>query len=128
LDVHYLALFWNWMPTLLRNYFIVRFLTGWGWLNRPDRELVGQYADSVNLLDARQMEALFPGCTIFREKFLGMTKSLIAVKKARKEPAVAGLSGETFGMRPVESSGEPLGRITAALGQQTTRPLSETRG
>lgn len=81
LEVHYITLFWHWYPRLLRNYFIVRYLTGWGWLVRPDRRRVQEYADSVNLLTYGQMKELFPDCEVEREKFLGLTKSLIAISK-----------------------------------------------
>jgi len=79
LEVHYLTFFWHWYPKLLRNYFIVRYFTGWGWLVRPDRRRVQEYADTVRLLTYNQMKELFPGCSVERERFLGLTKSLIAI-------------------------------------------------
>ncbi len=87
LEVHYLTFFWHWYPKLLRNYFVVRYLTGWGWLVRPDKRRVQEYADSVNLVTYKQMQELFPGCTIERERFLGLTKSLIAVSDPRPTSA-----------------------------------------
>lgn len=81
-EVHYLTLFFHWFPRSLENYFVVRYLTGWGWLVRPDRAKVLEYAKTVRLLDAKKMSELFPGCEIRREKFLGFTKSLIAVSSA----------------------------------------------
>lgn len=81
-EVHYLTLFVHWYPRLLRNYLVARFLTGWGWLVRPTHEQVRKYADSICLLTFRQMRRLFPDCVIEREKFLGMTKSLIAIRKS----------------------------------------------
>lgn len=77
IEVHYLTFFLHWKPSLLRNYFIARYLTIWGWLVRPTPKQVAEYADSVNLLSAAQLQQLFPGCTIEREKFCGLTKSLI---------------------------------------------------
>lgn len=85
LEVHYLTCFLHWYPKLLRNYFIARFMTGWGWLVRPDRKQAEDYANSVSLLSYSQVQELFPDCKIDREKFLGMTKSLIAI---RYSPAV----------------------------------------
>ncbi len=79
-DVHYLVLFLHWWPDLLRNYFVVRYLTGWGWVFKPDREMVEAWAGVVNLLSEREFQALFPDCTIQREKFLWMTKSFIAIR------------------------------------------------
>lgn len=86
LEVHYLTLFLHWHPRLLRNYFAARFLTGWGWLVRPGRQQIREYADSISLLGYSEMKRLFPDCEIEREKFLGLTKSIIAVK--RPDPAV----------------------------------------
>jgi len=79
-DVHYLVFFLHWWPNLLRNYFVVRYLTGWGWWLKPDREMVKAWAGIVNLLSEREFRALFPDCTIQREKFLWMTKSFIAIR------------------------------------------------
>src|SRR5262249_44713712 len=80
LEVHYLTFFLHWRPQPLRNYFIARFLTGWGWLVKPDRTGVQRYAESVNLLSISGMRELFPDCQLEREKFLWMTKSFIAVR------------------------------------------------
>ena len=79
-DVHYLVFFLHWWPRLLRNHFVVRYLTGWGWWLRPNREMVEAWADIVNLLSEREFKALFPDCTVQREKFLWMTKSFIAIR------------------------------------------------
>src|SRR5712692_2429796 len=79
LEVHYITFFLHWHPRILRNYFVVRFLTLWGWLVRPDRQRVKEYASQVRLLTAAEMKQLFPDSVIQKEKFLGMTKSLIAV-------------------------------------------------
>jgi hypothetical protein len=83
LEVHYLTLFLHWWPALLRNYFLVRWLTGWGWLVRPNRDQVRAYAETVHLLSAREMKQLFPDCTLLRERFLGITKSHICVRQQR---------------------------------------------
>lgn len=90
-EVHYLTFFWHWYPPLLRNYFIARFLTGWGWLVRPNRKQVLDYAATVKLLSYKQMQELFPDCVIERERFFGFTKSLIAVsRRAREATEVSG--------------------------------------
>jgi hypothetical protein len=98
-------LFLHWRPQLLRNYFIARFLTGWGWLVRPDRTEVARYANSVNLVSLSDMRELFPNCRIEKEKFLWMNKSLIAVRDALKHDRIPNIettvgayndSGETF--------------------------------
>jgi len=90
-EVHYLCLFVHWWPRLLRNHFVVRYLTGWGWIVRPDRKAVSDYADYVNLLTANEMRAMFPDCELVREKFLGLTKSFIAVRPSAGTSAAKAL-------------------------------------
>lgn len=82
-EVHYLTLFLHWWPRLLRSRFLVRWLTGWGWLVRPSRAEVERYAQTVKLLSAAQMRDLFPDCQVLCERFLGLTKSLICIRKPR---------------------------------------------
>jgi SAM-dependent methyltransferase len=68
--VHYLPR--SMQRRLLRNFTI------WGWLTRPDQSYVDSWLDEIALLSPRDMRLLFPGCTLLRERVLGMTKSLIA--------------------------------------------------
>jgi SAM-dependent methyltransferase len=49
------------------------------WVGRiRDPANAREVAQSVRLLSEREFRALFPGCSIYREKFLGLTKSFIA--------------------------------------------------
>jgi len=81
IEVHYFTFFLHWRSKLLRNYFVARFLTGWGLLARPDRKEVQDFAGSIELLSYSAMQTLFPDCEIHRERCLGLTKSLIAIRK-----------------------------------------------
>jgi hypothetical protein len=83
LEVHYLTLFLHWWPGLLRQPFVARWFTGWGWLARPNRAQIEEYAASIRLLSAAQMKKLFPDCELRRERFLGFTKSLISIRGMR---------------------------------------------
>jgi hypothetical protein len=47
---------------------------------RPTSEDVSQRVDELRLLTYREMQELFPDCEIRRERFLGLTKSYIAVR------------------------------------------------
>jgi hypothetical protein len=38
--------------------------------------------DSIQLLDRRQMRALFPDGAVTTERYLGLPKSLIAIRRA----------------------------------------------
>jgi len=66
----------SWQQKLIRN------LTVWGWLTRPSKEQIDHMLEEIRLLTLAEMQSLFPGCEIWKEKFLGFTKSYIAVRKA----------------------------------------------
>jgi hypothetical protein len=59
---------------LLRNF------TVWGWVTRPEPQLCEAFLREVRLLDEGEMESLFPDADIWKERVLGLTKSLIAAK------------------------------------------------
>ena len=46
------------------------------------KEIVDRLVDETRLLDGREMRALFPDCEIHRERFLGLTKSYLAIRSA----------------------------------------------
>lgn len=80
-EPHLIAPFVHWLPRpwqrrLIRN-FTVR-----GWLERPGPREVEEFLAEVRLLTFSEMQSLFPDCTIIRERFLGLTKSYIAVRPA----------------------------------------------
>src|SRR5882724_6922448 len=56
----------------------------WEWIVRPrpdQREFfLEHYLSDIRLLDGRAMRRLFPGARLIRERFLGLTKSLIALR------------------------------------------------
>ena len=58
--------------------------TVWEWLAhpRPDQRAfyLQHYLTDIQLLDGKAMRRLFPDARLVRERFLGMTKSLIAVR------------------------------------------------
>jgi len=63
---------------------LVNKFTIWEWIARPRPDqrafFLEHYLRDIRLLDSRAMRRLFPGARIIRERFLGLTKSLIAVK------------------------------------------------
>ena len=75
-----LTLFIHLLPSKLEKR-LLRNLTVWGVLVRPTRRGCNEFVDEVRLLDARELRGLFPGARIRRERFLGLTKSLIAVSE-----------------------------------------------
>jgi len=85
--IHFLTK--KWQRRLLRNF------TVWGLLTRPTAEYCENFLRHVRLLDRKQLRGLFPEAQIHQEKFLGLTKSLIAVggatggneRQAAEQPA-----------------------------------------
>lgn len=71
----------SWQAAILPRYSIWRLVTNY---DVNEREFfVNHYLDSIRLLSASDLRALFPGAAIVRERFLGWTKSLIAWRSPR---------------------------------------------
>ena len=85
-EPHFLTPFVHWLPASWRRR-LVRNFTVWGLVTRPDPEYARRVVDEIRLLSAAELRELFPACEIRRERFLGMTKSLIVV---RDRPPVSG--------------------------------------
>jgi hypothetical protein len=60
---------------------LVRWFSLWGWVTRPDPAQIDQLLGSIRLLDRKRMQELFPDAEVHAETFLGMTKSLIAIRR-----------------------------------------------
>jgi Methyltransferase domain len=80
LEPHLLTPFIHWLPKrarvrLLRN-FTIR-----GLITRPTREECQHFVDEVRLLTIPDLRRLFPEAEIWHERVLGMSKSLMAVKR-----------------------------------------------
>jgi hypothetical protein len=65
----------GWQRRMLRN------LTVWGWLTRPSDAQIEDVLAEIRLLTLAEVEYLFPDCEIKKEKFFGLTKSFIVVRK-----------------------------------------------
>jgi hypothetical protein len=89
LEPHLIALFIHYLPRRYQRR-LVRNFSVWGWLTRPGPERVDAFLHEVRLLTYREMKELFPDCRIERERFLGWTKSYIAVRDARSSLAGSG--------------------------------------
>lgn len=79
-EPHLVAPFVHFLPRQLQHV-LARWATPWGWENRPTAEQAREFVDSIRLLTFREMQDLFPDCRILRERFLGLTKSFIAVRE-----------------------------------------------
>jgi hypothetical protein len=60
---------------------LVRWFSVWGWVEKPDQATIDQVLAAIRLLDRKRMQQLFPDAEIRSETFLGMTKSLIAIRR-----------------------------------------------
>jgi hypothetical protein len=77
LEPHLVTPFVHWLPRRWQRLALRR-LTVWGWMTRPSRAEVEAFLKGVRLLGRSEVSALFPGCTIQVETWLGLTKSYIA--------------------------------------------------
>ena len=81
-EPHWLTPFIHWLPKRWQVK-LGRNLTLYGLAYRPSREQVEELVDEYRLLTLKEMKELFPDCEIRRERFLGLTKSYIAVRPRR---------------------------------------------
>lgn len=86
IEPHLVAPFVHFLPRRAQ-VFLARWATPWGWAHRPTAAQARAYLDDIRLLTYDDMRRLFPDCTILRERFLGLTKSLIAVRATASPPA-----------------------------------------
>jgi hypothetical protein len=67
----------HFFPSFTRRW-ALRWLTIYGLMMRPDRAGLDRTLARINLLTYAEFAALFPDCTIMRERFFGLTKCFIA--------------------------------------------------
>lgn len=78
-EPHFLApLPWAY-PRLWRAS-MLRLFSVWGLLGRLSKDSISKVLQELRPLSYIEMQVLFPDCTIIRERFLGFTKSYIAVR------------------------------------------------
>lgn len=78
-EPHYRTLFFHWWPETVRARMLMRKARGFHTRKATMHEAM-EDVQSVALLSAAQMAALFPDARIERETVLGLTKSVIAVR------------------------------------------------
>jgi hypothetical protein len=77
LEPHFLLPFFQYYPLRMQVALIQRFNLGW-YKKVPDREQATRLIRSHRLLDEQEMRLLFPHGRLYKEKTLGLVKSLIA--------------------------------------------------
>ena len=83
-DPHTFLLFAHWLPK--RTFHKAMWISPRFLMSRPSQEDIEDFRH-MRLLGFRDLQDLFPGAEIIRERFLGITKSLIAVSRDRTQPA-----------------------------------------
>lgn len=85
-EPHLMTPFLHFLPRAWQSAIARRF-TVWAMIERPSRDrweyYIEHYLRDIRLVDAGEMRQLFPGTEIVREKLLGMSKALIAVRRSR---------------------------------------------
>jgi hypothetical protein len=81
IDPHSRTPFIHWLPINLRRSLHSRFDLGFYEKASEFDDAMRSTEDAV-MLDAKQMESLFPDAVHIREKVLGFTKSLVAIRKS----------------------------------------------
>ncbi len=83
-EQHLLTPFIHWLPKSWQRPIVPR-VNLWRWLVRvtPDRRrfYIEHYLTDVRLLGVSELRALFPRAQVVRERFLGVTKSLVALRR-----------------------------------------------
>jgi ubiquinone/menaquinone biosynthesis C-methylase UbiE len=80
IEPHFVTLFVHFLPRAWSRR-IIRFCSFRGWFRSGDNVDVRALAAELRLLSLREVGRLFPDAEIHREKWFGLTKSFIAVRK-----------------------------------------------
>jgi hypothetical protein len=83
IEPHLLTPVVHWFPKHLQAR-LLRNFTLWGWITRPDSTKCELFIEEVRMVTARDMRQFFPEAQILRERFLGLTKALVAVRNDKK--------------------------------------------
>ncbi|NQT82858.1 class I SAM-dependent methyltransferase [bacterium] len=79
IEPHFLFPFFQFLPVGLKALLLKHFTIGWHWAAK-DIEKAKKTVSSVRLLGKTELARLFPDGQIYRERLLGMTKSLIVLR------------------------------------------------
>jgi ubiquinone/menaquinone biosynthesis C-methylase UbiE len=79
-EPHLIAPFIHWLPSQWTRR-LTRYFSVWGLATKPSKTQISTFLDGIRLVNYREMQQFFPGCEIIVERFIGMPKSYIAVRK-----------------------------------------------
>jgi Methyltransferase domain len=80
-EPHWVAPFIHWLPKRWRRR-LGRNFTVYGLVFRPSKARVSELVDEYRLLTYDELVQLFPDCEVWKERFLGLTKSYVVVRRA----------------------------------------------
>lgn len=93
-EPHLIGAFVHFLPFRLQRR-LVRWLTVWGWVNKPSQQQIDDFISDIRLLTEREMRTLFPDAEIHYERVLFFfKKSFIAVRAVPQARGVAQAAGE----------------------------------
>lgn len=79
IEPHYLAPFIHWLPKTIQPV-LVRYCTPRGWLDKSSLKACANLVEEIRLIKESEFQKLFPHAQIWCENFLGLVKSLMAVR------------------------------------------------
>jgi len=82
-EPHFLFPGFHYLPRKGRIFLTEQFNLGW-YRKAASREEAEARVDEIRLLKKREMQSLFPDGEIEEERFLGLTKSYIAVRRGNR--------------------------------------------
>ncbi len=89
IEPHLVTPFLHWLPERVRGS-VARHFTFWSLIERPTPDrwefYIRHCSEEVRLLNASELHSMFPEARILRERFLGLSKSLIAVYQPDTKP------------------------------------------
>lgn len=79
-EPHFLCPFIHWLPKPMFRR-LVRWFSAWGWIARPTQAEIDDQVNEIRLLTVAEMRELFPDAELVRERVLGLTKSIIVMRR-----------------------------------------------
>jgi SAM-dependent methyltransferase len=98
IEPHFVTPFVHWLPRQVRRR-MIRNWTVWGLGARPSQSYCDSLCDEIVLVSRKEMQALFPGANILRERVAGIPKSLLAVCGGRREKSMSWFTHEDVSHR-----------------------------
>ncbi|HET9345139.1 MAG TPA: class I SAM-dependent methyltransferase [Candidatus Limnocylindrales bacterium] len=77
IEPHFLFPMYQFLPVRVRVALLRRMSLGWH-ARTPDRADAERQVNEIRLMSGRELASVFPGARLHRERFFGVTKSLIA--------------------------------------------------